>query len=89
MKKMSGLEVKELLLSAVAEELERPQQELQQEIDEQGDLVIGSQRAVSIIAALEQTLGRRLAGVDELEPEEVTCFGALLRTLLGQIGGDE
>lgn len=86
---MTEQEVKDLLLSAVSEELERSPEELQRELDQDGDFVVGSQRAVSVIAALEQKVKRKLAGAEELEPEEVTTFGALLKTLLKQLGGND
>ena len=86
---LSVEEVEVLLLSAVAEELEVTEGELQQQLDDDGDFVVGSQHAVSVIAALEGVLKRRLAGVEELQPEEVTTFQALLRTLVKQTRGTD
>lgn len=86
---LSTEEVEFLLLSAIADELEVTEDELQQQLDDDGDFVVGSQAALSVIAALEGVLERRLAGVEELQPEEVTTFQALLRTLVKQTRGSD
>jgi hypothetical protein len=82
-------ELKELLLATVAEELERPEEELQRELDEDGDLTVGSQVALVVIAVLERSLNRRLVGVDELEPEQATTFEAIWESLYLQLGDED
>jgi len=42
-----------------------------------GDLEMASPEAVAVIATLEQDFGRRLAQVDDLEPEQLTSVASL------------
>lgn len=86
---LSIQEVQALLLTTVAQELGVAEGDLQQQLEDDGDFVVGSQHAISIIATLERALKRRLAGVEELQPEEVTTFRALLRTIVKQTRGTD
>ena len=64
------------LIGALAQIRQVSAAELEAEMVE-GDLALDSAEAVAAIAAVETRLGRRLAQVEDLEPEQLTSVASL------------
>lgn len=75
--------VRDMLLRELAKVQDVDERELREELDRVGDnaLEVDSKPAEVVLARLEHYLDQKIAGVDQLEPEQVCTVGALLELI--------